>query len=328
MILGEIAEFLKREEMSCAITQEGITDLVCKLFHYKEEDKLLRPEVYIVDNLSSLKMLSGDVCQVYLGGGPKTPEIMSEALKKGAPLCEKHWAIYIYRKNDGFEYGVFKKETSPVSSSAFDLVQKETGSGIILIHQITGTSILVKGSMSDALVVHFGSDSEVPDVLYEKRDTFLGTVVRGTKPLLKENVRHFLIGTLNEVEINGHGTLACVVDHKSVYPKALTDGVILQTPIDISSTIESSVSIPGNRLESYQTLVSGMLKSDGITVFSDEGAVLAYRVFVKDQTGKEKKIVGGARTRAFEQLKKLIESGAVISAYMQTQEGKIDVYWK
>jgi hypothetical protein len=60
------------------------------------------------------------------------------------------------------------------------------------------------------------------------------------------------------------------------------------------------------KLWSATSLLQGMLGSDGIVVFSDNGSILAYRAFLKLPSKLANPVAGGARRRTFEALRALV----------------------
>lgn len=335
VLLEEISVFLEKNDMSCETTACGVCELVCRLLNYKEESKALFPEIYIIDDPDSLKLLSGgDTDRIILGEGDKTAEMMLRALKKGAPLCERYWAIYILRLHDSdhIEYGVFKKEDSLVSLASADMINADLGvtSHIIQLQQITSDIILLKGCASEPLLIQFGPQ-ELTSSPLDSLDGFVKKIIlKMNDDGISEKANHLLRRVFCEVKENGHGTLACVVDGDKEFPDFLSDGVKLETPINIISPIIKVQDMPDNNsLEALFSLISGMLKSDGITVFSDNSKLLAYNVFIKlEDLNEDEKTSGGARSRTYLQLKKKVDSGDLVAAYMQTQEGKIEYYGK
>ena len=127
----------------------------------------------------------------------------------------------------------------------------------------------------------------------------------------------------------GHGTLACVINStKKELPRKLHDGIILKTKISIPETIKEVLDkddLQANSiLEGQFSLISGMMQSDGITVFKNNGEVAAYNVFVKHPTKLLKTSTsGGARSRTYLTLCDMIGNG-IESAYIQSQDGKIE----
>lgn len=325
LLLGYIASFLDDEGMSCPITQAGVCELTCRLLHYREEDKVLRPEIFIIDDIANLRMISSDVDLVKIGSGEKKKEIITEALKQCAPLCERYWAIYILRSGDHFDYGLFKKESSSIASIVVEAMDGDVLSGIIMIHQISETAVLIKGSNSRHLVVHFGTENPEEDPFLAQKN-YVKSIISSIDEEDSSQVYNFIRRVFDEVQTNGHGTLSCVLDAGASYPDSLKDGIILSEPIDIPRQICESRTDSNNSLESYKSLIVGMLNSDGITVFSNEGKVLAYRVFIKHKESEDEKVSGGARSRTYKQLKKMGIDSGIVAGYMQTQEGMIESF--
>ena len=63
-----------------------------------------------------------------------------------------------------------------------------------------------------------------------------------------------------------------------------------------------------------------MLSYDGITVVDNAGRILAYNVFVANEKGVAKNIVGGARRRAAYTLLNT-NNKKIIGVYFQSQDG-------
>lgn len=104
-------------------------------------------------------------------------------------------------------------------------------------------------------------------------------------------------------------------------PKFLAkDGMLFDTPIDFQQMV-ASVPDDGVELESFDKkadLVKGMLRSDGISVFSDHGRLLGYRCFIS--TSQPAGVIGGARKRAFFTLTKHLRRG-LSAVLVQSQDG-------
>ncbi len=81
-------------------------------------------------------------------------------------------------------------------------------------------------------------------------------------------------------------------------------------------------------LRSHESLLRGMIMSDGVTILGTDGSIMGFRVFV--QAVAEKKIdlkeraAGGARSRAFEVLRGYL--GAPLKAALfRSQDGRTEV---
>jgi hypothetical protein len=331
VILGEAVSFLEIEAMECLITQNGIVSLVNQLVNYQEEGKKLFPSIYIVDSIE-LVLQSLPLSQhCYIGQGEKTKETMLRALKKCAPLTEADWSIYIQRNPDNFSYGVFRAGTSLLSVSIEDfLISNGTEDiKVILLQQISDKLIEIKGVQNDPLLISFGGREETDKSPIENQFEFIKTIVKNVDTSIKEQTSNFFKKVFNEILKVGHGTLACSISsNKKTVPKKLEDGIILKERINIPEIIKELLEkddLQANaKLNGFFTIIIGMMESDGITVFSDRGEVVAYNIFIKHPDSIAKtNTSGGARSRTFVTLCKLIGNG-IESVYIQSQDGKIE----
>jgi hypothetical protein len=331
ILLGESVTFLNQESMDCLVTQDGLVELISQLVYYKEEGKPLYPEIYIFDDLKIIKKLLPASQFCFIGEGEKTKGTMLKALKKCAPLTEGGWSVYILRNQDSFEYGVFKAGTTILSVSISEILIDNGTDTVkaILIHQVADRIIEVKGVKADTLIISFGSQEDAKKSPTENQNSFIETILKDVTDDLKEATRNFFKKLFLEVLQKGHGTLACVIDtKKKELPKKLSDGIVLKSKINIPDIIKEVLDkndLQANSiLEGQFALISGMMQSDGITIFKTNGEVAAYNVFVKHPEKLLKiSTSGGARSRTFLTLCDLIGKG-LTSAYIQSQDGKIE----
>jgi hypothetical protein len=330
-ILGETVTFLHQEKMDCLVTQEGMVELISQLVYYKEEGKSLYPEIYIFDDIAVIKKVipTSQFCPI--GAGEKTKTTMLTALKKCAPLTDGGWVIYILRKENGFDYGLFRNGT-PIHSVSISEALIDSGSEnlkAILIHQVAEKIIEVRGVTADSLLISFGSQHDSTKSPTENLSKFVDKIILNVPEALKEASKNFFVKLFLEVLQKGHGTLACVINgNRNEIPKRLEDGIKLSQKINIPKMIAELIDkgdLKANSiLEGQFSLIVGMMQSDGITVFTDRGEVAAYNVFVKHPEKFLKGItIGGARSRTFLTLSNLIGNG-LQSAYIQSQDGKIE----
>jgi hypothetical protein len=331
LLVSASVEFLGEEEMDCLTTQDGLPELISQLLYYKEEGKSLYPEIYIFDDLELVKKVLPNSQFCFIGNGIKNKETMLKALKKCAPLTEKGWAIYILRKQTEFDYGVFRAGTSILSMSISEtLIDDGTEElKVILIHQVAEKLIEVKGIKADTLLVSYGSHVNFKNSPTDNQLKFIETIAKCVKKERKDPVINFFKKVFLDVLQKGHGTLACVINSdKKELPKKLKDGIELQQRIIIPEIIDELLDNndlqANSKLEGQFNLISGMMQSDGITVFTNAGEVAAYNVFVKHPEKLLKaKTDGGARSRTFLTLCEMIGNG-IESAYIQSQDGKIE----
>ncbi len=332
VILGESVRFLENEDMQCLVTQNGIVDLINQLVNYREEGKDLFPAIYIVDDIEMILKSLPTSQHCFIGKGGKTKDTMIRALKKCAPLTDDDWSIYIQRNEDNFEYGVFRAGTSILSVSIEEDLINNGSSELkaILLHQISDKLIEVKGVINDSLIISFGGREESTRSPIENQEEFINSIVKNVPSEIKEPTINFYKKVFNKILKVGHGTLACIIkSSKKEIPKRLEDGIILEKRINIPEQIidlmEKNDLQANSTLNGSFSLIVGMMESDGITVFTDNGEIAAYNVFVKHPKEIAKtNTSGGARSRTFLTLCNMIGNG-IEAAYIQSQDGKIEI---
>ncbi len=332
VIQGESITFLKSVGMNCLVTQDGLVELINGLVNYNEEGKDLYPKIYIVDEMDLVLQSLPSSQKCFIGTGSKTKETMLHALKKCAPLTDSDWAIYVHRKADKFDFGVFRAGVSILSVSIEEALINNGDDGIkvILLHQISDKFIEVKGVNVDSLMINFGGREDSENSPVQNQLNFIDCIVRNVPEEIKEPTRNFYIKVFNEILKIGHGTLACVINFKKKEaPKRLSDGIILEKRISVIELIKELSDVEGlqanSELNGFYSLIIGMLQSDGITVFTDKGEVACYNVFIKHPKDIAKtNTSGGARSRTYITLCGMIGKG-IEAAYIQSQDGKIEI---
>lgn len=329
---GEIIPFLQVANMECLITQQAIVELTNKIVHYQEEGHPLFPEVFIIDDLELIaKVLTPFECY-RIGESQKTSATMMTALKKCAPLTGNGWAIYVLRKPDSFEYGIFRSGSSILSiSSAEALIDRGSPEiKAILIHQIAERVVEIRNYIAKSIIVDYGSGAGYKHETSNEQNEFINAIVSKVDFSIRDQITNFYYKVFSNVIQRGHGTLACVIDYKrKVLPERLQDGIILTKRIDVASQVYERNSgiddaAADSKLLGTFSLISGMMLSDGITIFTNNGSVFAYNVFIKhSQKMNKTSNSGGARTRTYLSLCEMVGKDLQAS-FIQSQDGKIE----
>lgn len=328
---GAVVDFLEEEKMACLKTQDGLVEIINALSYYREEGHVLFPEIFIMDNLPSVFDVLPMNEHVYIGEGPKNGATLSKALKQCAPLAQGGWAIYIYRKNNAFEYGLFRTGSTMLSVSIEEtLVNKGDPSiPVLMVHQISEKIVEVRGFLKSCLLVNFGVTKEGDASPLEALERFVQIIISSAPVDLKELVYTFYSRLLSRIIKESHGTLAAVVsDKKRKIPNRMRDSIILNPVIDVIGKIRdlnsSGDARANTRLEACATLITGMMLSDGITIFGTDGTVRAYNAFIKHPRDAKSLIpLGGARSRTYEVLCSMVGKD-LVGAFMQSQDGKAE----
>jgi hypothetical protein len=328
---GAISDFLDIEKMACPHTENGLVEVINALSLYREEGKALFPKIFIFDDLSTVLKILAVHDHVRVGEGPKGQSTCIDALKKCAPLAQGGWAIYILRKNASFEYGLFRGIGSVLTISIENALINNgmRDVPVIMAQQLSEKYVKVEGVSGNSILINFGATRSDVEPSTEGINRFINTIVLNVPAHIKEQTSTFYETLFSDVLRAGHGTLATVISHrKKLLPKRFHDSIVLNPPIDIPLNIQSLLSsndIESNcRLEASASLIKGMMLSDGITIFNDAGAVVAYNTFIKHTSSGHfsQGVAGGARRRTFDFLISMIGKG-LESAFMQSQDGAV-----
>jgi hypothetical protein len=328
-----ITAFLDGERMSCSTTAEGLMALVNSLAHYTEEGRELFPEVFILDDVESvLKVMPGHE-QIPIGHGPKNALSMSRALKKCAPLARLGWSIYIERRKKTFSYGLFRHGTTMLALGAAELLVDggDPAIPVLMLRQVSRNVIELKGVSKASLLIHFGATRDggiSPAPLINK---FVSALTRDVSAEHQEQTAAFYRRIMSIVAHAGHGTLASIVGRRTrALPRQFKDAITIDPPLPVPLRVSDLLKVENcssnTQLLAYNALITGMLLSDGITVFGSDGTVRAYNVFVTHPRQKSAEATaGGARRRTYSVLSAMVQKGNLEGAFMQSQDGHVEM---
>ena len=198
--------------------------------------------------------------------------------------------------------------------SAENTVEIITGNGSRL--EISLTTAMPSSQPMSGLVFEFATVacSEVPE---EDREQATGYLARTLTDLLRVS----------------HGALLAIAPSKKKLDKEkLSDGVILPEPIPLIQTmlgaIRGKAATEASKLRSEESLLRGMITTDGVTVFGTDGSIRAFRVFVRPDgnrgQGGPLGNAGGARSRAFAVLRGYVGK-SLRAALFRSQDGRMEV---
>lgn len=344
---AELSEFLADEKF-CHATTDAAMWLIVQLSRYQEEGVLLYPRVLICDDLSKLlpRLLGRDAKR--LGEGERTTATMKLALKTCAPLARDQWIAYVQRtafgEKEGFAYGVFREETTLAGDvrdkiTSGEVLTEASGSAV-LVSQVAERVVELVGGRGKTLTFHLTGVPDDQESPREAIDALAQAITADVDPADRASTASFLSATLGDALRRGHGTLIAVAAPSAIPSELLEDGVPLVTaPIDVADCIHSYL-VDGTkealaRALAHATLIEGVLGTDGITVFEANARITQYNVFVSSgaaNSGPGKKpltpreLAGGARRRAFEALKRLVDQGKLKAAFFRSADGASELY--
>lgn len=318
--------------MQPLVTATTLTSLVVKLADLKEEGHTLIPEVYISENLTETLKLIPDREVIHIGFSADASTAIAEGIKKCGPLATNDWCIFITKKDDSFEYGLFRGSLNPLSISVKEtlLSISITENRLVRLFRTANGCVELQNHTGQKHIILLNDKPESEPLPNAYTDDLISEICSEVDTSIKDSTSTFLGKSINRALASCHGTIIAVTSGKKL-PLFLKDGVQLHSPLNFPQWVKekqdadkisiSSDSSSEHKLLSNSNLLQGMIASDGITVFSTKGQLIAYNCFIKPSNNKSKKpIVGGARTRAYEALREKLGRG-IKAVFIQSQDG-------
>ena len=328
-LTGSVVDLLENENMSCVQTQDGLVTAINALSLYREEGRRLFPELFVFDDLEIVLAALPSSERVQIGSGPRGAATMARALKQCAPLAQGGWAVYVHRQVTAFDYGLIRCGVHVLSVPISDLLVNKGDQQIpvLMVRPLAENVVELRGVGGSGLVAYFGATKALNVSPVEAIDTLAANIVREVNEKLREQTFAFFERIIANALRASHGTLAAVQpSRKRVFPPALRDGIRLEKRMhfadDIAALVARGDCSVNTRLHCAGALITGMLLSDGITLFGSDGSVRGYNIFVKHKPGTSNRS-GGARHRTFDTLCAMIGTH-LDCVLMQSQDGAVE----
>lgn len=323
-ILGNVAEFLSAAGVSCMGTSQLASALAISLPGYREEEVALFPCVFICNDLHAM---IGSEQHLYVGTASRGGESAAEILKNCGSLARGGWYIFVERGEKDVRYGVFRVNSVGSASdpmAIFDIADFEA-TPVCFIRSIAPRVVEMGDHRGRKLHLDFSSRQLSYVSLAEAVGVVSDIIVGGRTGTDKDVALQFLRGTLMRALQSAHGAIIAVT-YADRQPPKLT-GNWLAEAINVVDEVVALYSAPDRvafgRVQGLESLLEGMIASDGITVFSDHGVLRGFRLFT-ELPGSEAKAAGGARSRAFEAL--VGEIGRSLAAVLKvSQDGAVEL---
>jgi hypothetical protein len=246
------------------------------------------------------------------GRGGQEDKTVLQALKECAPLAAGGWVIYIERNESQFKYGVMTARNLPLSITPYEaLVENSVGDVVsIVVRRIAENCVELQGGKGNRRCLYFSdrrAETAPPAVALEQ---FCRAATRSVPAPQQEDVRRFFYRTLSTQLAQAHGAILVVQSARKKLSRRLRDCTLLPIPLSLAQRVLEYREHKDNealaKLSSATFLIQGMLGSDGIVVFTNTGAIIAYRAFLKLPSSPTSHVAGGARRRTFDALKALV----------------------
>jgi hypothetical protein len=311
---------------------KGIAYLANVICHYEEESVRLKPEVVITTDLISVAKTLPAHILTPIATGPISLDTFKKALKACAPLARDNWIIYFDIGSESINYGLLASGMSLPNPSPYSHLKigfSELPPPIIYIKAISPQLLLVKGK-GEEFVISFSLE----EVEYNDTNYFAivaEAISRDVAEEWRSDARDLFTGLLEQASEASHGCLIAVVKGSreafGVFKDNVTNGIFIPEPIDVVKyMIEAQQTHDSNAqmsLMSLCTIVKRMIGHDGITLFSSEGQLLAYNLFVPSNDDETRHIIGGARSRAYQKLCLIPELSC---AMIRSQDGAMKIF--
>ena len=235
--------------------------------------------------------------------------------------------MYISPFAGSYQFGLFRGSLNPISISVNSTLFSEpleTIKVVRLFRTATGC-IELCNNVSNTHCILLNDRPENGPLPNAYAETLTALICRDIPEIIREPSKTYVGKTLGRALAACHGTLIAITKRDTV-PLFLGDGVILRSPLDLRQAVATKSQFSQeitaeHRLSAFSALIQGMVGSDGITVFSTKGKLLAYNCFIQSPNQVHgKPVVGGARTRAYEALRKKIGKG-IEAVFIQSQDG-------
>lgn len=324
-LIGSLHDFARKSNLGELVTTDNLTSLVVSIANYQEEGAKLIPEVYLCAEIDKILRLVPSSQIVRLGENSDAAVSISLALKKGAPLAIDGWCIFVDFYNQKFRFGIFRGPINPLALNIEKSVLNEpiADCPVVRITQVAPGCIEVRSAagLAHTIILSDRLDDDVkPNAHFEE---LVNAICEDVPENIKNPLRSYFGNVIGRGLQESHGAII-VVSAKEKIPNFLRDGIILDPPISFSNLVQaergtSAAFDSEQELIANAALIKGMIRSDGITVFSSGGSLLGYNCFIKSSQSA-KGVSGGARSRAYATLFAKIGKG-LDAVYSRSQDG-------
>jgi len=335
-LLGFISAYFGGGSINCGLTQQVGCELVSLLAAYREEDQKLYPQVYLLgpSNEDALKLLAPGSKPLLIGKVPNevgARQTAVSSLKNCAALAIEGWCVYVRRVDGGFEFGLFRDAAESYSAGAEEALAASNLPAVLLRHSAENTVELIDGH-GGKLEISLTTATQSTKPMSGHVDEFAKVTCSEVPPEQREQATDYMARLLTDCLRGGHGALlASVPSGTPLDLDKFSDGVVLGESIPLVQTMITAVhartAAEATLLRSQESLLRGMIESDGVTVFGTDGSIRAFRIFVQ-QTGADQAAVqpvsGGARSRAFAVLRGYV-GPSLKAALFRSHDGRMEV---
>jgi hypothetical protein len=326
-ITGRINDLLIDEHKACAESQNLLGYLAGSLVSYKDEGVEFAPSVLLCDDIAEvLKAFPGSVFH-QIGKAALDSASGPKILKECAPLSGSNWFIYVERDRKKLNYGVFTYLRLPTAIPLHEGIFINPNQFCVLVRKISTNTIEMRGAKGSELTLIFSTvrasaNSSAPI------QEFATACCLNVEQSLKKHFSSYFLRLVEASLTSSHGTILICGDAIAFdqIPE-MQDAVVVEPMLDFQAAFSSFQTLGTAdsilNLQRCEELLQGFLRCDGIVAFDTKGRVTTYRIFFRPNEATNKVVVvGGARRRAFEAVKKLVGKNKPLkSVLFRSQDG-------
>jgi hypothetical protein len=353
----ERAGFEANEELITGVIV--LTDSLC---NYTEEGRKLFPQILLTDNIDAIARTLPFCKCVRLETTGITEFGFRAALKEGAPLATGGWCIFLETARDKMAYGLVSIESSMLSASLDQTLlsnfTQDFDFKLVFIRSAGERQVQLK-TFGDSAIVNF-SLKQLQAAFEQPIATLLDNLVVHVDEAIASPTRNVLSRILDMALPFSHGNLIGVIDNRlrsateieaeahQIWERQgqpqgqsvnhwleasksrldrireIATGMFLNEAVDFADSIKNVESPGGDAaLRSYASLMRNMINNDGITIFTTDGKVVGYHVFVTAGATLVENQKGGARSRAFQAM---CNCSLFNCCFFKSQDGNMKVF--
>ncbi len=306
-------------------------EFIPKLFNYEEEGEKLNFDLLIIKDFEKEKRkVSGYLFKKIIEVKSRDLNLRKH-IKSIAPFSKNSWNLYIGVEGTKYSFGIYK-DFSGINAVGLEVILKNNYLQIFKVDK----DILEFKNQDNTFLLET-SINKKKDLGNRKSNinSLVNCLTKGhdldnsnLEPF-KKNLSNFLFNTFDKI----HGTIIIVVDSDEDIDDFFINSIIkFDEPISLFDEFTMYVencSKEDKIIQEYYSKV-GMLSIctniDGITILNTRAELLAYNVFIKNETAESNNdISGGARKKAAVTIEgKEIET--LKGLYFQSHDG--DCYFK
>lgn len=313
-------------------------EILSRIGIYEEEEVRIAPRILLGKNLSLIFKQVPDHFKLVLGTDDADGLHFNKMLKSLIPLCKNGWYVFVNFYDDKINYGIFRKFRSPVALDfeqlvfdSDDIYDTDENIGMICIRPLDKLSFIIRGIHIEDFIIssYFTARDDVQEenALFNMLlEDIIGAI--GIDDKIREYIKNAMNHILYAFNERIHGAILLIVTEEYEYPNNYLDGLKVVPPINFINNI-----VDTQMVEAYETaekyyavsnLLYDFLNIDGITIMNNRGEIIGYNAFYRSNS-MPMDVVGGARKRTFEGLKR-VEDDNIVGIYYQSQDGNKQYY--